>query len=176
MSTGTLSQAAFDRIGDTLVRALTGLSPEQLRRQPAGPDSNPIGWMTWHLSRGHDRNFSTLLGKEPAWVTDGWHERFRLPSDIGGGGGATIEEVRAFDPIDAETLIGYWLAARTRSRELLDAIQDSDLDRLTPAGASRVQNEAFKGTIARMMSDAFQHIGQVCYVRGLVDRPGWYGS
>ena len=176
MSTGAISQAAFERIGDTLVRALTGLTAEQLRRQPAGPESNPIGWVTWHLSRAHDTNFSNLLGREQAWRADGWWERFRLSPETKSGGRSTLDEVRAFDPIDADTLIGYWLAARARSHEVLEGLRDADLDKPTPAGASQVQNETFKQTIARITSDTFQHVGQVCYARGLVDRHGWYGA
>ena len=67
MSAGTVPQATLERIGGVLLRALDGLSVEQLRSQPAGPDSNPIGWLAFHLSRVHDSNFSNLLGKEQAW-------------------------------------------------------------------------------------------------------------
>ena len=48
MSAGTISQAAYDRIGGVMTRALTGLSPEQLRTQPAGPESNPIDKHGWY--------------------------------------------------------------------------------------------------------------------------------
>ena len=103
MSAGTIPQAAFDRIDSVMKRALAGLSAEQLRTQPAGPDSNPIGWMAWHLSRVHDTNFSNLLGQGQAWVTEGWHERFGLPAALGSGGGDSLDDVRAFDPIAAAT-------------------------------------------------------------------------
>ena len=36
--------------------------------------------------------------------------------------------------------------------------------------------ETVKATIARSTSDTFQHIGQIAYVRGLVDKHGWYGA
>ena len=79
--------------------------------------------------------------------------------------------------MDAETLAGYWEAARGRSRELLDSLQDSDVDTKTPArpgGSAR--EETYKITVARVTGDTSQHIGQIAYVRGLVDRQGWYGS
>jgi hypothetical protein len=176
MSVGAISQAAFDRIGDTLTRALSGLSREQITRQPAGPESNPIGWIAWHLARVHDTNFSNLLGTEQAWKAEGWAEKFGLSPETKSGGRSTLDEVRAFDPVDADTLIAYWQAARTRSRELLDKLQEADLDKPTPAGASAQRNETYKITIARVTSDAFQHVGQICYARGLVDRHGWYGA
>ena len=125
MSAGTIPQAAFDRIDSVMKRALAGLSAEQLRTQPAGPDSNPIGWMAWHLSRVHDTNFSNLLGQGQAWVTEGWHERFGLPAALGSGGGDSLDDVRAFDPIAAATTLGYWEAAHAPSRPFLAALTDA---------------------------------------------------
>jgi hypothetical protein len=52
MGAGTVPDATFDRVGGIFLRALDGLSIEQLRKQPAGPESNPIGWIAFHLSRG----------------------------------------------------------------------------------------------------------------------------
>ena len=176
MSTGAISQAAYDRIGGVMTRALNGLSVDQLRRQPAGPESNPIGWMAWHLSRVHDANFSNLLGQEQAWVAEGWHEKFGLSADTGSGGGATLDDVRAFDPIDAETVLGYWEAVRSRSRALLDSLTDADLEKPTPPRPRSTMQETFQGTVARVTSDTFQHIGQIAYARGLVDEHGWYGA
>ena len=177
MSAGTISQAAFDRIDGVMKRALAGLTVEQLRTQPAGPESNPIGWMAWHLSRVHDTNFSNLLGREQAWVAERWFERFGLPADRGSGGGDSLDDVRAFDPIDAETTLGYWEAARGRSRAFLDALADADLDTPTPARPSSTNTEeTYARTVARVTSDTFQHIGQIAYARGLVDRHGWYGA
>ncbi|MCH8848339.1 MAG: DinB family protein [Chloroflexi bacterium] len=178
MSAGTIPQAAFDRIDGVMKRALAGLTVEQLRTQPAGPESNPIGWIAWHLSRTHDTNFSNLLGQEQAWVAEQWFERFGLPADCGTGNGDSLDDVRAFDPIDAETTLGHWEAARARSRAFLEALTDADLDTPTPArpnaGPANTQ-ETYKLTVARVTSDTFQHIGQIAYARGLVDRHGWYG-
>ena len=176
MSAGTISQAAYDRIGGVMTRALTGLSPEQLRTQPAGPESNPIGWMAFHLSRGHDANFSNLLGQETAWAAERWYERFGVPADRSSGIGDSLDDVRAFDPIDAETMLGYWEAARARSRALLGSLTDADLDKPTPPRPGSTMEETVKATIARSTSDTFQHIGQIAYVRGLVDKHGWYGA
>ena len=175
MAPGRIPQATFDRVGAVLVRALDGLSVEQLRKQPAGSESNPIGWLAWHLSRVHDTNFSNLLGEEQAWTTEQWWERFGLNPETGTGIRATTDEVRAFDPIDAPTLLAYWQAARARSHKLLDGLTDDDVDRATPGGAGP-GSETFALTIARVTSDASQHIGQIAYARGLVDRHGWYGA
>ncbi|MDE2802486.1 MAG: DinB family protein, partial [Chloroflexota bacterium] len=124
MSAGEISNAAYDRIGGVFQRALTGLTIEQLKKQPAGPESNPIGWLAWHLSRTQDKNYSELLGEEQAWTADGWCERFGQPADRSSGNGDSLEQVREFDPVDSDTLIAYFEAAREKSRRFLDAVTD----------------------------------------------------
>ena len=177
MGVGTISDAAFERVGGVLLRALDGMSIEQLRRQPAGPESNPMGWIAFHLSRVHDRSFSQLLGKEQAWKEGKWFEKFGLPEETGSLGGSTLDQVREFDPISAETLAGYWKAARERSREFLTALREDQLDTPTPDGVGPVgQPENYALTVARVTGDTHQHVGQVAYARGLGDRHGWYGA
>ena len=174
MSAGEISNAAYDRIAGVFRRALDGLSVEQLKAQPSGPEGNPIGWLAWHLVRTQDKNYSLLLGEEEAWTADGWHQRFGLPADRGSGNGDTLEQARGFDPVDAATLLAYFEAAREKSRRFLDAVSDSDLEQPSAAGADR--NETIKVSVARVTGDLIQHIGQIAYVRGLVDRHGWYGA
>ena len=174
MSAGEISNAAYDRIGGVFRRALDGLSVEQLKAQPSGPESNPIGWLAWHLARTQDKNYALLLGEEEAWTADGWHQRFGLPADRGTGNGDSLQQVQAFDPVDAQTLIAYFEAAREKSRRFLDALSDGDLEQPSAAGIDR--NETIKISIARVTGDLIQHTGQIAYVRGLVDRHGWYGA
>ena len=174
MSAGEISNAAYDRIGGVFHRALTGLTVNQLKAQPAGPEGNPIGWLAWHLTRTQDKNYSLLLGEEEAWIADGWHERFGLPANNHSGIGDSPDRVREFDPIDADTLIAYFGVAREKSRRFLEALSDDDLEKPSPAGVA--QNETIKITVARVTGDLIQHSGQIAYVRGLVDRHGWYGA
>ena len=178
MGAGDVSDALCERAGGVLLRALTDLSVEQLKTQPAGPESNPIGWLSWHLSRVHDASFSNLLDREETeWVAGRWYDKFGLQADTGSGGRSTLDEVRAFDPIDSATLIGYWESVRTRSREFLVQLRDEDLDKPTPnRHGGPPGQETYKVTIARTTGDTIQHIGQVAYARGLVDVHGWYGA
>jgi hypothetical protein len=177
MGAGTVPDATFDRVGGTLLRALDGLSIEQLRKQPAGPESNPIGWMAFHLSRVHDNTFSALLGKEQVWREDKWFEKFDLPPETTSLGGNTLDQVRAFDPVSADVLAGYWSAVRARSHEYLESMLNEDIEKMSPSSPPSVpEPETIRLTIARVTSDTSQHIGQVAYVRGIVDRHGWYGA
>ena len=175
MPLGTVPNATLDRVGSVLTRALDGLSLEQLRRQPAGPESNPIGWMAFHLARVHDAGFSNLLGKPQVWREQKWHEKFGVPPETGSLGGSTLDQVREFNPVSAETLLGYWQAVRERSREFLNSLREEDIEKPTPPG-SGPPNEIYTTTIARITSDTSQHIGQIAYARGLVDKHGWYGA
>ena len=175
MSAGAISNAAYDRIGGVLRRALTGLSRDQLTVQPAGPESNPIGWLAWHLTRTQDKNYSLLLGEEEAWAAGGWAQRFGLDADRGSGNGDSLDQVRAFDPIDADTLLAYFDVCREKSRRFLDAVTEADLDAPSPASAASA-NETVRVSVARVTGDLIQHIGQIAYIRGLVDRHGWYGA
>lgn len=175
MPVGTVPNATLDRVGSVLTRALDGLSIDQLQKQPAGPESNPIGWMAFHLSRVHDAGFSVLLGKPQLWRSDGWHEKFGLTPETGSLGGSTLDQVRVFNPVSAELLLAYWNAVRERSREFLEGLQEDDIDKPTPPGSGPA-NEVYRTTIARITSDTSQHIGQIAYARGLVDRHGWYGA
>jgi hypothetical protein len=177
MGVGTVPNAILDRVGGIFLRALDGLSIEQLRRQPAGSESNPIGWIAFHLTRVHDANFSALLGKNQAWVAENWYEKFGLTSESAALGGNNLDQVRAFDPVSAEVLAGYWQAARARSHEFLESMREEDIERATPnRPGSATPPETYRLTIARVSSDTSQHIGQVAYARGLVDRHGWYGA
>ncbi len=175
MSAGDISNAAYDRIGGVFRRALDGLDIPQLKAQPAGPQSNPIGWLAWHLSRTQDKNYSLLLRQNEAWTTHAWCQRFQLPPNRGSGNGDSLEQVRAFDPINAQTLIAYFDAAREKSRTFLNNLSDADLEQPSPASSPNA-SETIKITIARVTGDLIQHIGQIAYLRGLLDKHGWYGA
>lgn len=175
MGVGTISNAAYDRIGGVLERALDGLTLEQLTTQPAGPESNPIGWLTWHLTRTQDRNYSILANKTSLWVEEKWYEKFNLPEITGTGNGDSLEQVRNFDPISSDILLSYFKAARERSRAFLEALNEEDLDSPSPE-PMRERDKIIKVSIGRVTGDLMQHIGQVAYIRGLVDKHGWYGA
>ena len=174
MSVGEISNAAYDRIAGVLRRALTDMTVTQLTTQAAGPESNPIGWIAWHLTRTQDKNYSALLGREELWSKDGWYQKFGLPIESGTGNGDSLETVRSFDPINSDTLLAYFDATRALSREFLDSLDADDLNQPSPSGLPTT--EVIKVSIARVTGDLIQHIGQIAYVRGLVDKHGWYGA
>ena len=171
-----LAKAILDRNEAILLPALDGLSKDDLHWQP-GPDSNPIGWLTWHLSRVQDNHVSAMAGKQHVWATEGWNAKFdradRPPTERGRGD--TSEQVRAFQAPDAATLTGYYRAVRAATNTFLDGLSESDLDRPVPA----VEGDAtipLRTRLEMVMLDCLQHSGQIAYLRGLLKGKGWFAS
>ena len=175
VQTVQFAKDVLDRNETILFEALNGLGAEELRRQP-GPDSNPIGWLMWHLARVQDNHLSAMESTEHVWVRDRWYERFERgddPSDRGRG--HTSEQVVAFDPPDVDTLLGYYKAVRGRTDAFLDGLSEADLDRAVP-------NLAGDGTVPMhvrlemTLVDNIQHSGQIAYLRGLLTGKGWFAA
>jgi uncharacterized damage-inducible protein DinB len=159
-----------------LLKALEGLTPDILQHQPA-PDSNPIGWLMWHLSRVQDNHVSAMAGKQHVWVTEGWNARFgreHLPTSDRGRG-HTSDQVREFRAPDATTLIAYYEAVRVETHRFLDGLSEQDLDRPVPAveGDGTVP---LRTRLEMVIVDCLQHSGQIAYLRGLLQGKGWFAS
>src|SRR3954470_988425 len=86
---------AYERIQQTLRRAVEGLTPEQLEHRP-GPGANSVAWLAWHLVRIQDDHVADVAGREQAWTEEGWADRFGLPFDPAATGyGFSSEDVAA---------------------------------------------------------------------------------
>ncbi len=165
----------FDRIAEQLEQVLEGLTPEELNRQPA-PGANTIGWLTWHLTRSHDRNMSEVMEKEQLWTSDKWHARFnRAPDPAETGSGHTPEEMSAFRAPDSQTVMEYHRAVQERIKDYIGtALTETELERES-------YSPTFDGTspvlrrITGVINDGLQHLGQAAYVRGLITKQGWLG-
>ena len=173
VQTVQFAKDVLDRNEAILFEALDGLSAEDLHRQP-GPDSNPIGWLMWHLTRVQDNHASAMEESEHVWVAGRWHERFDRDGDPADRGrGHTSEQVAAFRSPDVETLLGYYRAVRGRTDAFLDSLSADDLDR-------PVKNLAGDGTVPMhvrlemTLVDGIQHSGQIAYLRGLLKGKGWF--
>lgn len=159
---------AFTRVRDELPSQLDGLTGEQLLWRPA-PDANPIGWLAWHLTRVQDDHLAGLGGVEQVW-TGGWSTRFALPYDDRAiGYGQSREDVGRFDVTDADLLLGYHAAVHEMTLEVVGTLR-------TPADYGRVVDEAWDPPvtaavrITSVIGDITQHLGQLAYVRGLLDQ------
>ena len=165
----------FDRIAEQLEEVLEGLTPDELNRQPA-PDANTIGWLTWHLTRSHDRNMSEIIGKEQLWIEDKWYARFNRAADpTETGVGHSPEEVAAFRTPDGRTILEYHNAVLERIKGyIINTLSETELDREVYSPTFRNTNTVHRRLLG-VLNDGFQHLGQAAYVRGLIKGQGWLG-
>lgn len=161
----------YGRVSEVLERTLKDLAPDDLAWQPR-PESNSIGWLTWHLTRIQDDHIASLMGEEQLWVKDGWHDKFNYPSGSNDlGHGHTPEQI-AFIRSDSETLLGYHKAVSLRTKEYLRSLTLEDLDRVL--NEPQYQPLPTVGVrIISVLADNLRHAGQCEYLRGLKQGPGW---
>ena len=157
----------FDRVRETVERAVEGLTEEQLAFRP-DPEANSIAWLTWHLTRVQDDHVADVAGGEQLWTAGGWVERFRLPFDVEAiGYGQTSEEVGQVRATP-ELLAGYQDAVHRSTVDYVSTLSDDD--------SARVAHERWDPPVTlavrllSVLNDTLQHAGQASYVRGLVDR------
>lgn len=163
---------AFGRIRETLHSALSGLSAEELLREP----HPPIGWLAWRLTRSDDSQLSRLAGREQAWIAEGWHARFNMaanPTDFGPGLTHTREQVTAFRVPDAQTLLEYYDVVFERSKAYLATLTPQELDReLNEPRFQPLPTVAIR--IVSILTSDIQITGQILYLRSLHRHGGWF--
>ena len=157
----------FDRVRETVERAVEGLTEEQLAFRP-DPEANSIAWLTWHLTRVQDDHLAGVAGSEQLWTVGGWVERFRLPFDVEatgyGHGPDEVGQVRA----TAELLAGYQDAVHRATVDYVSTLSDDDYARVVDERWDPPVTLAVR--LLSVLNDTLQHAGQALYGRGLVDR------
>jgi uncharacterized damage-inducible protein DinB len=153
----------FASIQQILERALDGMTQEELKQQPH-PNSNNIGYLTWHITRSLDAMISRLMGEEQLWIKDKWYEKFGRAARPGDTGRTnTPEEIAAFNPPDASTILDYHLAVQALSNQYINGLSETDLDREVkgplPSVAARLNG---------MVSANLQHAGHIVHLRDLI--------
>jgi uncharacterized damage-inducible protein DinB len=156
---------AFDRIRQTVLGVLDGLSDSQLDHRPA-PDANSIAWLVWHLTRVQDDHMADAAGTEQVWTTQGFADRFGLPLDVTDTGyGHTSEEVGHVHA-SAALLGEYLTAVHQATTSYVAGLTEDDLDRVVD---TRWDPPVTLGVrLVSVANDDAQHAGQAAYVRGLV--------
>lgn len=163
---------ALERIRSILHRTLTGLTLDEMNRQPTS-DSNSIAWLTWHLTRVQDNGISGLFGQEQAWISQGWHAQFGMtPDPDNEGQGHTPAQVAAFRAPSIQTLLDYHDSVSTRSKSFLTGLAPADFNR--ELDEPQYQPRPTVGVrVVSILSDNLQHAGQVAYLRGVWQGIGW---
>ena|SRR5712691_3785113 len=159
------------RVEENMRMTLDGLSAEQLAFRPA-EHANSIGWLAWHLTRVQDDHVSELAGRPQAWVADGWHARFGKaadPSDTGFGYGP--DQVASLRPDGSQVLLEYYAAVHQRSLEYLEKVSCDDLDRIIDPNWDPPVTAGVR--LVSVVDDCAQHVGQMAYIRGLIEGRKW---
>jgi uncharacterized damage-inducible protein DinB len=159
----------FDRVRESVHEVVEGLDEERLAYRPH-QESNPVGWLVWHLARVQDDHVAAAAGAEQIWTAGGWVERFRLPFDVGATGyGQNADEV-AQVRVTAQMLTGYHDAVHGATVEYLRTLREEDYERIVDKRWDPPVTLAVR--LMSVLNDVTQHSGQAAYVRGLVDVRG----
>lgn len=166
MTPAKLLADALGRVLEDAEAVVHGLDEETLAARP-GPDANSIAWLTWHLTRVLDDHVADVAGTEQAWTAQGFADRFALPFDSKDTGyghdSGQVAAVRA----PADLLLDYLRATHEQALRFLDTVGEADLDRVID---TRWDPPVTLGVrLVSVVNDCTQHIGQVAYVRGLLD-------
>lgn len=163
---------ALERADLTFKNALSDLNTEELRQQPAGANSNPVGWLAWHLVNVRDNYIARITESETVWLAQKWYEKFgaseRPPT-------YKPETVGAFDPIDRDVLMGYFDAVNSAMADCIKDLKEADWLRMIPHPNPARPPQAVVDALVILASDNVQHIGQIAYLKGMIKGQGWYG-
>jgi uncharacterized damage-inducible protein DinB len=159
------------RVEEDFKRALEGLSAEQLAFRPA-EHANSIAWLAWHLSRVEDDHVSEIAGREQAWISENWYERFGKPADASDTGfGYSPDLVAKIKPQGPELLMDYYQAVHKRSLDYLNKASCQDMDRVIDTSWDPPVTVGVR--LVSVVNDCTQHAGQMAYVRGLIEGRKW---
>ena len=158
----------FEQIRNTSDRTIADLDRDGLVWRPDA-EANSIAWLVWHLWRVADYHVAEIAESEQVWVEQGWAERFGLPSGYRDHGyGHTPQQVAAIAPAGAEPLLDYAREVEGLVARCLSGLEEADYDRVVDR---RYDPPVTVGVrLASVVGDAWQHVGQAAYVRGLYER------
>ena len=154
---------ALDKENGFLLDALEGLGPDELAWQPAA-NANSIGWILWHMVRVEDMwiqffaQFQTEL-----WETEGWHEKFGLPTRDNGFG-HTAEQVNNFPGVDLAEFLRYRASVRQATLDYLDTLTPKDMEHVP---RERRPEMSLGAMFRQIIGEMYQHVGHIAYLRGL---------
>jgi len=177
METKELIQAGFANVKRSMDRALSTLTPAEMKWQPK-PDANSIQLILFHAARAEDTNVQSRVQNRPElWESEKWYQKLnRDAKDFGGH--YTLEQVASFSISDVKDLMAYADAVRAKTLEYVKALTEEEAGRkLTlpafgpppaPGAPPRPPIEVTIGTMLLMtVTHLAQHAGDVSYVRGL---------
>lgn len=163
---------ALDTVNEETQASLDGMTVDQLMFRPA-PQANSMAWLAWHIARTQDERASHLTGRDQLWVSDAWHERFGLaPDPANTGRRHDDDEVAAVRPESVGAASGYCTAAYQRASQYIGSLEPGDEEKSVshPEGG----DSKLIAILDRLVHGGFTHVGQLMYVRGLIEQRHWF--
>jgi uncharacterized damage-inducible protein DinB len=156
---------AFDRVREVVMEVVDGLSPDQLAYRE-GSEANSIAWLVWHLTRVQDDHVCAVAGREQAWVTEGWADRFGLDLDVRDTGYGHNPDQVAVVKANADLLSGYHQAVFEDTADYLKGLTDGQLDDVVDR---RWEPPVTLGArLVSVVADDLQHAGQAAFLKGRI--------
>lgn len=159
----------FSRVGEHVDAVLDGLETDDLFLA-AAPDTNPIGWLVWHLTRIEDAQVADLLDVPQVWIADetgDWPARFGLePDPANHGYGHSPAEVAEVRPDSVPALRDYYGAVARTTQDALRVIGPTTLDRVVDPHWDPPVTMGVR--LVSIADDQLRHCGQAAYLRGLL--------
>jgi hypothetical protein len=149
-------------------KSVKDLNSYELNWRP-GLESNPIGFILWHMTRGEDAMVNSLIrgGKPQVWETGKWGEKLGLsPEPTNTGNSYNMEQVASFKTPDIGALLEYSKAVRSSTIEYLKGVKPEELEAKVPFFGGREVPRGF--VLSILLAEVFQHSGQIGYIRGML--------
>jgi hypothetical protein len=132
------------------------------------PAANSIGWLLWHTGRVEDYQVAEIAGREQVWVEGDWAEAFGLPAGYADTGyGHSAEQVGQIR-CEPGPVLAYLDATTEMVRSYLHDADGKDFDRVVDESYDPPVTAAVR--LLSIVGDAYQHVGQAAYLRGLFER------
>ncbi len=158
----SIAQAAEDyRFNNSFVlNTVKDLAPEEWLQRP-GESSNHIAWLVGHLLWTRKR----IMARLGADWSASWLDMFAR--------GSKVDDSAAYPSPDA--LMDAWSEAGTVLSGVLDNVSEEVLGKpVTPPAPPTVDGK-ISGLIRFLAWHETYHVGQICYVRGLLGHKGMMG-
>lgn len=169
METSEYIILCMSRVKDMLKKSLDGLTLDQTLIMP-GEQSNNIAWLAWHMNRGFDRRISLVSGDDQLWITEKWYESYKLPKSYTTLGiGHTIDDVKSIRHSSTSVPVDYFVSVYEKMILTFNPKQKIMYEKIIPE-----TNNTFKYELMRMVAGTLQHVGQINYIRGLIENKIWY--
>jgi len=168
MDTRGLLTDAFHRL-PPLVRHLADGADDHLLHTRLDEDANPLAWLLWHTIRVQDAQVAELAERAEVWIAQGWVDRFGLALDPEDHGyGHVREQVASVRVADPALLVGYQDAVVAMVDDYLGEVDADELARIVDHGYDPPVTAGVR--LVSILGDAFQHLGQAGYLRGILER------